>query len=104
MEFNKKGWDLYNTWSEKYSNENDKLGGNSSESEFVEGWCIIENNEFVKTPEDVIGLYLFGYDTNIFSIIDKWRDQGMKGSDYVFDGINLTLDDFETEMKKYFIN
>lgn len=104
MEFNEKGWDLFNTWSKKYANENDRLGGNSSEGEFVEGWCIIENNNFVKTPEDVVGLYLFGYDTDIFYMIDEWKKNGINGSDCVWDGINLTLDEFEKEIEKYFIH
>lgn len=103
MKLNKKGWELYDIWEDKYYKENDRLGGNSAEKVFVEGWCIIENDNFVKTPEDVIGLYLFGFDTDIFHTIDEWKENGMDGGDYVWDGIELTLDDFEKEMEKYFI-
>ncbi|MDO4974938.1 MAG: hypothetical protein Q4E61_01255 [Alphaproteobacteria bacterium] len=100
---NKTGWELFDIWEHKYYEENDRLGGDSENGNFVEGWCIIENSRFVKTPEDVIGLYLFGYDEHIFDIIDEWKECcDRKGSDNVWDGIELTYDELEKAMEKYF--
>ena len=103
MKMNKRGTELYDIWAKKYADENDRLGGNSENGDFVEGWCIIENRDFVKTPQDLIGLYLFGYDEHIFSIIDEWKEcNGLLGTDNVWDGIDMTIDEFEKEMEKYF--
>ena len=103
MKFNNKGKKIYDIWEKKYVDENDRLGGNSAEGYFIEGWCIIENDNFVKTPEDVVGLYLYGYDEHIFDIIDEWKEcNGMLGTDYVWNGIDLTLDELEKAMEKYF--
>lgn len=100
---NKKGLKLYDIWEKKYYEENDRLGGNSKNGDFVEGWSIIENERFVKTPEDLVGLYLFGYTDNIFNIIEEWKEfDEMIGTDKVWNCIDMTLDEFEKEIKKYF--
>ena len=103
MKLNEKGWELYNIWAQKYVDENDRLGGNYENGDIVEGWCIIENSDFVKTPEDLVGLYLFGYDEQIFNIIDEWKEHNEAlGTNRVWDEIDMTIDEFEKEMEKYF--
>ena len=54
MKLNAKGKEMYNIWEKHYCNENDKLGGNSASGDFVEGWCIIDNNKYVKTLTNVV--------------------------------------------------
>lgn len=103
MKMNSKGEELYNIWAKKYADENDRLGGDSENGYFIEGWCIIENSNFVKTEQDVVGLYLYGYDEHIFGIIDEWKEcNGMLGTDKVWNGFDMTIDEFEKEMEKYF--
>ena len=35
MKMNKKGTELYDIWAKKYADENDRLGGNSENGDFV---------------------------------------------------------------------
>ena len=103
MKLNKKGWELFDEWESKYWNELERLKKEKNNPNYHEGWCIIENDDFVKTPEDLVGLYLFGYDEHIFDIIDEWKETfELSGSDNVWDGIDMTFGEFEKEMKKYF--
>ena len=102
MSMNAKGQELYDKWNAIYFKENNRLGGNSERGDFIEGWCIIENENFVKTPEDIIGLYLFGYDDDIFYMIEEWKKNGIKEKDNLWEGINFTLKDFEEEIENYF--
>ena len=72
---NKKGWELYNKWEHNYKIENDDLGGTSKNGDYIEGWCIIENSNWIKTIEDCCGLYIFGYDDNALNQIQEWVDE-----------------------------
>lgn len=103
MELNKKGWELFDKWESKYWNELERLQKEKNNPNYYEGWCIIENDNFVKTPEDLVGLYLFGYCDHIFDIIDEWKETlELSGSDNVWDYIDMTFDELEEEMEKYF--
>lgn len=99
MKLNAKGNTLFDAWEKIYRAENDKLGGNSAEGHYVEGWCIIDNNDHVKTLDDVCGLMVFGYDDCALSICDKW------GSDW---GENepiwcgYTVAEIRAELLQYF--
>ena len=99
MKLNAKGEELYNIWEQNYYKENDRLGGNSTEGDFVEGWCIIDNNEYVKTLTDLCGLWIFGYDTDALWHIDECIE--MYGADDVIFG-NYTCEDIKIELMKYF--
>lgn len=72
IKLNDLGRDLYNVWWENYKKENDNLGGNSAEHDFVEGWCIIDNDEYIKTITDECGLLLFAYEEDVFNVLDEW--------------------------------
>lgn len=100
MKLNEAGQKLYDVWAEKYFKENDRLGGNSAEGEFVDGWCIIDNADFVKSITDDCGLMIFGYDENAIDHISECID--MYGADDVCGELGYTFGDLKNELKKYF--
>lgn len=76
MKLTKQGVALNNKWYENYCRENDRLGGNSAECNFVEGWSIVDNTDYIKNLTDVCGLLIFGYETGFgwtaVDEIDGW--------------------------------
>lgn len=105
MKLNAEGKKLYNIWKKNYYEENDILGGNSAEGNFVEGWAIIDNNKYVKTLTDFCGLLIFGYDDDdCLWLVEEWID--MYGADNVIftdcNGNKYTCIDIKIEMMKYF--
>lgn len=100
MKLNEAGKKLYDIWAEKYFKENDRLGGNSDEGEFVDGWCIIDNADFVKSITDDCGLMIFGYDENAIDHITECID--MYGADDVCGDLGYTFGDLKNELEKYF--
>lgn len=89
---------IYEKWESIYCEENDRLGGNSENGEFVDGWCIIENDDFIKTLDDVVGLYIFGYGEDALGTIDEWIERyGEEDRCFKF-----KLIDVMHEMEKYF--
>ena len=99
MKLNEKGKELYKIWEQNYCKENDRLGGNSAEGDFVEGWSIIDNNDYVKTLTDECGLLIFGYDDDTIDMIDEWIDMWGK-NDICFK--SYTFEDVKEELLKYF--
>lgn len=99
MKLNAKGKELYNIWEQNYCKENDKLGGNSANGDYVEGWCIIDNDNYVKTLTDECGLLIFGYDDGAIDTVNEWIE--MYGADdVIFNG--YTCADVKAELLKYF--
>ena len=99
MKMNDKGKELYEVWEQNYYKENDKLGGNSAEGDFVEGWCIIDNYDYIHTLNDECGLWLFGYDDNALSEVEDRIEKYGEDDICVF---NYTFGDLRREMLKYF--
>lgn len=99
MKFNKKGWDLFDKWEQKYYEENDRLGGDSVNKDFVEGWSIIENEDFVKTLDDAVGLLVFGYDDNAISVVDEWIENDEEEDTY----LGFKLGDIKRKLKDYYV-
>ena len=102
MKLNAKGKELHDIWWQNYCKENDRLGGNSANGYYVEGWCIIDNDDYVKTLTDECGLLIFGYCDYAMITVAEWiEDYGNEkikiGSDY------YTYEDVINELKKYFI-
>ena len=89
---------IYNEWETKYHNELKRLQKEKNNPNYFEGWCIIENDGFVKTLDDVIGLIIFGYDDNALGIIDEWIED--YGEDDTYFGFKLI--DIMHELEKYF--
>ena len=104
MKLNAKGNELYKIWEYNYYKENDNLGGNSAEGDYVEGWCIIDNDDYVKTLTDECGLLIFGYDEYAIDTIDEWiKDWG--ADDVCFTDVNgksYTFAEVKAELLKYF--
>lgn len=101
MKINAKGWELYHKWEDIYYNELKRL--QESDPNFCEGWSIIDNTDFVKTPDDIVGLYLFGYDDNVFNVIREWKESNLlNGTDRLYNHIDLTVDKLEERLKEYF--
>ena len=104
MKLNEKGRKVYDIWEQKYHKENDKLGGNSAEGDFVEGWCIIDNNEYIKSLTDFCGMLIFGYDEDALWMVEDWIDAYGK-DDVIFtdcDGNIYTCMDVKIELFNYF--
>jgi hypothetical protein len=99
MKLNEKGMALYNIWYENYCKENDNLGGNSAEGDFVEGWCIIDNFDYIKNITDECGLLIYGYDEDAVNTVDEWiEDYG----DEEIGNLGFTYTDVRNELLKYF--
>lgn len=99
MELNAKGKELYDIWEHNYRTENDKLGGNSADGDYVEGWCIIDNDDYVKTLTDECGLLIFGYDHNAIDVVNEWIELYGE-NDIIFEG--YTCAEVKAELLKYF--
>jgi hypothetical protein len=89
---------IYDKWETKYWNELERLKKENNNPDYHEGWCIIENDNFVKTLDDVVGLMIFGYDDNALGTIDEWIE--MDGEDDTYFGFKLV--DIMHELEKYF--
>lgn len=99
MKLNEKGRELYNIWWHNYCKENDRLGGDSSNHDYVEGWCIIDNDDYVKTLTDECGLLIFGYEDDAIYTVKEWMEN-RKGEDIC--AYDFTFTEVLNELKKYF--
>lgn len=98
MKLNTEGEKLYGIWEQNYYKENDNLGGNSTEGDFIEGWSIIDNTDYIKTLTDVCGLLVFGYDEEAIQTVEAWiKIYGSTEKAYGF-----TYEEIKTELLKYF--
>lgn len=104
MKLNDKGKELYKIWEQNYYKENDNLDGNSAEGDFVEGWSIIDNYDYIKTLTDECGLWIFGYDDGAIDHAEECIE--LYGADDIIftdcTGENFTCADIKAELLKYF--
>ena len=98
MQMKDNAWDLFDKWASIYNQENDKLGGNSQNNEFVEGWSIIEDTNHVKTLDDAVGLLIFGYDDNALSTVDDWIEIDGEDAEY----LGFRLGDIKNKLENYY--
>lgn len=89
---------IYDKWEEKYWNELERLKKEYNKPDYHEGWCIIENNTFVKALDDAVGLFIFGYDDNALGTIDEWIEDYGEEDTY----LGFKLKDIMYELEKYF--
>ena len=99
MKLNKKGKELFDVWEQNYFKENDKRGGNSANGDFVEGWSIIDNDNYVKTLTDECGLLILGYDDGAIATVDEWIEEGCEGE---VGKLGFTYTDVRNELLNYF--
>lgn len=95
---NEKGVQLSNKWWEIYCYENDRLGGNSAELDFVEGCCIIDDSRYIKTLEDLCGYLVLAYDNNALRELDDW----FYGCEEDYKIYGFTQAEIQAELLKYF--
>ena len=104
MKLNAKGKELYKIWEQHYLKENDRLGGNSAEGDFVDGWCIIDNYDYLNNLTDECGLWIYGYDDDAINHIEECIE--MYGVDNVIfkdiTGKCYTCAEMKAELLKYF--
>ena len=98
VKLNHLGNKLYDVWWRNYCRENDSLGGNSAKGDFVEGWCIIDNYDYIKTIEDECGLLLFAYDEDVFYVLDEWAKDYAE-TEKICGG--FTIQEVKRELLKY---
>lgn len=98
MKLNEKGKVLYDIWWKNYCKENDILGGNSAEHNFVEGWSIIDNFDYIKNITDECGLLIFGYEESAIDTVNEWLEDG----DCEIGNLGFTYTDVRNELYKYF--
>ena len=102
MKLNQKGVELIKKWDRVYCAENDKLGGNSSIGEFVEGWTIIDDYEHIKTINDECGLLLYGYESDALAFVEEWQERDRANDCTIYDKrLKFTYGELKTEIKKY---
>lgn len=89
---------IYDKWETKYWNELKRLKKEYNEPDYHEGWCIIDNDDFIKTLDDVVGLFIFGYDDNALGTIDEWIE--IYGENDTYYGFKLV--DIMHELEKHF--
>lgn len=99
MTLNKKGLALWDRWHKLYHAENDKLGGDSENGYFVDGWCIIDNTDYIKNITDQCGLLIFGYEEDAIYIVEEWIEEWGNEKVNPFD---FTWQDVINEMLQYF--
>ena len=100
VKLNDLGKELYDVWWKNYKKENDNLGGNSAEGDYVEGWCIIDNDNYIKTITDECGLLLFAYDENVLDILDEWAEDWNETDKICGD---FTIPEVKEELLKYIV-
>ena len=67
----------------------------------MEGWAIIDNDDYIKNITDLCGLLLFGYDTDAIYHAEEWcRDWGEDWE--VLPGITAKM--VLIELEKYYQN
>lgn len=89
---------IFDKWANIYYQENDKLGGDSQNNDFVEGWCIIEDKAHVKALDDAVGLLIFGYDDNALSTVDDWIEIDGEDAEY----LGFRLGDIRNKLEDYY--
>ena len=99
MQMNEAGKELYDTWAANYDKENDRLGGNSEKGEFVDGWCIIDNKNYIHNITDECGIFLFGYEDEAIAHVEELIE--MYGEDDIC-SFDYTFGDLKRELLKYF--
>lgn len=100
VKLNDLGKELYDIWWKNYKKENDNLGGNSAKGDYIEGWYIIDNDNYIKTITDECGLLLFAYDENVFDILDEWAEDWNE-TDKICGG--FTIPEVKEELLKYIV-
>lgn len=86
MKLNDKGWELYYKWESIYEAELKRLQEERNDPDYFDGWCIIDNSDFVKNIDDLVGLLCFGDDDHaIWNIVDQIYNWGCGAdSEYAF--------------------
>lgn len=100
MKLNEHGKELFDIWQKNYHKENDLLGGNSAEWDFVDGWSIIDNSHYIKNITDECGLLIFGYGSSAIDTVREWIEKW--GNDCFGGNLNFTYEDVIKELTKYF--
>jgi hypothetical protein len=101
---NKEGQKLFNKWEKVYESELNKLRKEMNDEDYIEGWCIIDDYEHVKTIEDEVGLLIFGYDDYLPNYFDEWREHYDEDEVFFTDfyGKDYTLKEVEELAMKYY--
>lgn len=102
---NERGEILYWKWESIYSDELEKQRELRNDPEWYEGLSIIDNGDFLKTLEDVIGLLIFAYEGDVMQWYFSQCREYYKDDECFFEdetGREYTLAEVEREMAKYF--
>lgn len=102
---NELGKALYNKWDRIYRGELQRIRAERNDPEYIEGWCIIDNYDFVKTLEDEVGLLIFGYDDGLPQMFENQWPKIYREDEYFFTDINgkdYTLKEVKEKCKLYF--
>jgi len=95
MRLNEKGKQLYDKFENFYVTELERLRKEKNDPEYIEGWCIIDNNNYVQDIEDEIGLLIYGYDEFVFDVLSDWENV-----EYAF---GLTGKEIKQKLEEYYV-
>lgn len=90
---------LYYKFEKYYCDELEKLRKEKNDPEYCEGWCIIDNSDYVKTLEDVCGILIYGDDEFAFDHLDDFIKYN--GEDDIYD-LGYTAKEVKEALKKYY--
>lgn len=101
---NEEGKKLFDKWMKVYEDELERLRKALNDEEYVEGWSIIDDYDFVKTIEDEVGLLIFGYDDYLPNQFDEWHKFYDEDEVFFTDfyGKDYTLKEVEELAMKYY--
>ena len=100
MELNEKGKAAYARMEKNYNNERAWLETHPEDPYHDElGWCIIDNDDYVKNFEDECALLVFGYDDQVFFHLEEWAEINGWDAEYVF---GHTTKEYYDEIRTYF--
>ena len=81
---------VYNKWNDIYYNELERLQKEKNDPTYGEGWCIIDNADFIKGIDDEIGLLIFAYEDGVLDYLRDYEERYGEDTEYIF---GFTADD-----------
>lgn len=98
----KQGWEKFHEWEKIYDAELKRLQEELNDPDYFEGWCMINNYDFVKTLDDEVGILIFGYEEAIGWYFDEWEKYKDEVCFTDINGVNYTFQEVENAVIPYY--
>lgn len=97
---NANGQKLYEKFERFHRERIDEIRKETGDYDYTEGWCVIDNSEYVKTLEDVCGIIIYGYDNDGIDHICEYIGDYGENSEY---DLGFTARQVLVELMKYYM-